>query len=134
MCIRLLPGNREVSTSPWAAAPRAARGRSEAEARDERCGEVGPTRRTKEVGEQCGWCCGGADGGKGGTKGNADLQSTVRTQSRRAVSQAQDCIREAVTSNSKEKLTALLHHVSVDCLHAAFFALKKHFDQTKPRT
>ena len=72
--------------------------------------------------------------GRGGTKGNADLQSTVRTQSRRAVSQAQDCIREAVTSNRKEKLTALLHHVSVDCLHAAFFALKKHFDQTKPRT
>jgi RNA-directed DNA polymerase len=63
--------------------------------------------------------------GRGGTKGNADPQSTVRTQSRRAVSQAQGRIREAVNRNSKEKLTALLHHVSVDCLRAAFFALKK---------
>jgi RNA-directed DNA polymerase len=62
--------------------------------------------------------------GRGGTKGNADSQSTVRTQSRKAVSQAHR-IREAVNRNSKEKLTALLHHVSVDCLRAAFFALKK---------
>lgn len=50
---------------------------------------------------------------------------TVRTQSRRAVSQAQARIREAVNRNRKEKLTALLHHVAVDCLRAAFFALKK---------
>jgi len=63
--------------------------------------------------------------GRGGTKGNADSQSTVRTQSRKAVSQAQVRIREAVNRNRKEKLTALLHHVSVDCLRAAFFALKK---------
>ena len=34
--------------------------------------------------------------GSGGTKRNAELQSTVRTQSRDAVSQAQDRIREAV--------------------------------------
>src|SRR5947199_9091706 len=85
----------------------------------------GATQSTAEVGEQRGLCCGGADGGKGGTKGNADSQSTVRTQSRKAVSQAQVRIREAVNRNRKEKLTALLHHVSVDCLRAAFFALKK---------
>jgi RNA-directed DNA polymerase len=41
------------------------------------------------------------------------------------VSQAQARIREAVNRNRKEKLTALLHHVAVDCLRAAFFALKK---------
>jgi RNA-directed DNA polymerase len=63
--------------------------------------------------------------GRGRTKGNVDLQSTVRTQSRRAVSQAQARIREAVNRNRKEKLTALLHHVSVDCLRAGFLALKK---------
>ena len=63
--------------------------------------------------------------GRGGTKGNAYPQRTVRTQSRRAVSQAQARIREAVNRNRKEKLTALLHHVAVDCLRAAFFALKK---------
>jgi RNA-directed DNA polymerase len=37
---------------------------------------------------------------RGGAKENAELQSTVRTQSREAVSQAQARIREAVTKNS----------------------------------
>jgi RNA-directed DNA polymerase len=63
--------------------------------------------------------------GRGGAEGNAGLQSTVRTQSRAAVSQAQACIREAVTRNKKEKLTALLHHITVDVLRAAFFALRR---------
>jgi len=63
--------------------------------------------------------------GRGGVDGNAGGQSTVRTQSRAAVSQAQARIREAVDRNRKEKLTALLHHVSVDVLRAAFFALKR---------
>jgi RNA-directed DNA polymerase len=63
--------------------------------------------------------------GSGGTKRNADLQSTVRTQSRNAVTQAQARIREAVTRNKKEKLTALLHHVCIDCLRWAFFSLKR---------
>ena len=47
--------------------------------------------------------------GSGGTERNARLQTTVRTQSRDAVTQAQARIREAVTRNKKEKLTALLH-------------------------
>jgi RNA-directed DNA polymerase len=63
--------------------------------------------------------------GSGGTKRNAGLQSSVRTQSRAAVSQAQGRIREAVTRNKKERLTALLHHVGTDCLRWAFFNLKK---------
>lgn len=63
--------------------------------------------------------------GRSGTKGNAELQSTVRTQSRVAVSQAQHRIREAVNRNKKERLTALLHHVTVDFLRAAFLSLKK---------
>ena len=62
---------------------------------------------------------------RGRTKENAELQSTVRTQSRVAVSQAQARIREAVNRNRKEKLTALLHHVTVNVLRAAFFALKR---------
>jgi RNA-directed DNA polymerase len=41
------------------------------------------------------------------------------------VSQAQDRIREVVNRNKKEKLTALLHHVSIDVLRWAFFNLKK---------
>jgi len=63
--------------------------------------------------------------GSGGTERNAELQSTVRTQSRAAVSQAQGRIREAVTRNKKERLTALLHHVGTDCLRWAFVNLKK---------
>jgi RNA-directed DNA polymerase len=63
--------------------------------------------------------------GRGGANGNAELQSTVRTQSREAVFQAQVRIREAVNRNRTEKLTALLHHISIDVLRAAFFALKK---------
>jgi hypothetical protein len=38
---------------------------------------------------------------------------------------AQARIREAVNRNKKEKLTALLHHVTVDVLQAAFFALTR---------
>ncbi len=63
--------------------------------------------------------------GSGRTKGNAELQSTVRTQSREAVSQAQNRVREAITRNKREKLTALLHHVTVGVLRAAFLNLKK---------
>src|SRR3984893_3865652 len=63
--------------------------------------------------------------GDDGTKRNAELQSTVRTQSREAVTQAQARIRGAVTRNEKEKLTALLHHVSIDVLRWAFFNIKK---------
>ena len=43
--------------------------------------------------------------GRGGAEGNAGWQSTVRTQSREAASQARDRIREAVNRNNKEKLT-----------------------------
>ena len=63
--------------------------------------------------------------GSGGTKRNVVLQSTDRTQSRESVSQAQDRIRESVNRNNKERLTALLHHVDIDCLRWAFFSLKK---------
>src|SRR4029453_11257038 len=62
---------------------------------------------------------------RGGAKENADLQSPDPTQSREAVSQAQARIREAVTRNGQEKLTALLHHIGVDALLASFFGLKK---------
>lgn len=63
--------------------------------------------------------------GRGKAKGNTELQSTVRTQSRVAVSQAQRRIREAVKRNRTEKLTALLHHLTVDVLRGGFLSLKK---------
>ncbi len=63
--------------------------------------------------------------GRGETKGNVVVQNTARTQSRAAVSHAQRRVREAVKRNKTEKLTALLHHVSVDVLRGAFLSLKK---------
>ena len=63
--------------------------------------------------------------GSGGTKRNAGQQSTDRTQCRETVSQTQARIREAVSRNPKEKLTALAHHATVDALKSAFFNLKK---------
>src|SRR5215475_46747 len=62
---------------------------------------------------------------RGGAKENAELQNTVRTQSREAVSRAQARIREAVTRNRQDKLTALLHHINIEVLRAGFFGLKK---------
>lgn len=61
----------------------------------------------------------------GGIERNAGLQSTVRTQSRAAVDQAQTRIREAVNRNTEERHTALLHHVTVDSLRWAFLQLSK---------
>jgi RNA-directed DNA polymerase len=63
--------------------------------------------------------------GRSGIGGKMELQSTVRTQSRAAVSQAQNRLREAVNRNNKEKLTALLHHITVDMLRAGFLALRR---------
>src|ERR1700736_5624727 len=62
---------------------------------------------------------------RSGAKGNADEQSTHRTQSRERVLQALDRVREAARLKRKEKLTALLHHINVDSLRMAFFALKR---------
>ena len=63
--------------------------------------------------------------GRSGTKGKTARQSMVRTQSRVAMSQASSRLREAVNRNKAGKLTALLHHVTVDALRAAFMALKR---------
>ena len=62
---------------------------------------------------------------RAGTKRNASEQSTHRTQGRERVSQALDRVRQAARQRKKEKFTALLHHLSVDLLREAFFALKR---------
>src|SRR5260370_21483602 len=63
--------------------------------------------------------------GDDGTKRNAEMESTGRRESREGVTQAEARIRGAVIRNEKEKLTALLHHVSIDVLRWAFFNIKK---------
>jgi hypothetical protein len=60
-----------------------------------------------------------------GTKGNTGQQSTRRTQNRESVSQALDRVRKAARLGKKEKFTALLHHINVETLEVAFYALKR---------
>jgi len=62
---------------------------------------------------------------RAGTKGNVSEQSTHRTQGRERVSQALDRVRKAARLRKKEKFTALLHHINIDLLGEAFFALKR---------
>jgi group II intron reverse transcriptase/maturase len=59
------------------------------------------------------------------TKGNADQQRTRRAQIRESVSQALDRVRNAARQRKKEKFTALLHHISVETLEVAFYALRR---------
>jgi RNA-directed DNA polymerase len=60
-----------------------------------------------------------------GTKGNADRQSTHRAQSRTRVTQALNRVRQAARLRKKEQFTTLLHHINVDTLRTAYYALKR---------
>src|SRR6516162_1960059 len=60
-----------------------------------------------------------------GTKGNVDQQSTHRTQGRARVTQALDRVRRAARQGKKVQFTSLLHHMNVDLLRTAFYALKR---------
>jgi RNA-directed DNA polymerase len=62
---------------------------------------------------------------RAGTKGNMGQHRTHRTQARARVTQALDRVRQAARLNKKERFTALLHHISVDTLQTAFYALKR---------
>src|SRR5215469_6322560 len=62
---------------------------------------------------------------RAGAKGNADEQSTHRTQGRERVSQALERVRKAARLKKDEKFTALLHHINLDLLREAFYALKR---------
>ena len=58
-------------------------------------------------------------------EGNPASQSTRRAQDRESVTQAADRIRRFVQREPRERLTTLLHHVTVDVLRGSFFELKK---------
>jgi RNA-directed DNA polymerase len=60
-----------------------------------------------------------------GTKGNAEQQYMHRTQSRVRMSQSLDRVRKAARLRKKERFTALFHHINVDTLRMAFYALKR---------
>ena len=59
------------------------------------------------------------------TKGKPGSQSTRQAQDWESVSQAAARIRKAARRNSKERLTALFHHITPDTLGAAYFSLRK---------
>lgn len=60
-----------------------------------------------------------------GTKGNAEQQSMHRTQGRARMSRALGRVRKAARQRKKEQFTALFHHINVDTLRTAFYALKR---------
>src|SRR6266480_7720494 len=132
MYVHLLRGNRDLFVAALGGSSRAASGRPEAVADDERGKEVRLADSTCEAGEQSGTSRGELVEGSGGTKRNVKLQSTVRTQSREAVSQAQDRIHGAVTRDKKEKLTALARRF-LDAMRERLqeFSLSLHPDKTR---
>ena len=58
-------------------------------------------------------------------EGNPGGQSTRRAQDRESVYQAAERIRQYVQQVPKERLTTLLHHVTVGALRWAFYELKR---------
>jgi group II intron reverse transcriptase/maturase len=60
-----------------------------------------------------------------GAEGNAEQVDTLRTQSREGVSHGLDRVRTTARERKKERFTALLHHITVDALEAAFRELRK---------
>ncbi len=62
--------------------------------------------------------------GRAGIERNPGGGRTDRTQRREVVSQGAERIRQLVTRNPQEKLTALLHHVSEEALGKAYDGLR----------
>ena len=60
-----------------------------------------------------------------GAEGNAVENRMCRTPSRESVFQGLDRVRQAAKAKKKERFTALLHHVDVELLGAAFSWLKR---------
>lgn len=62
---------------------------------------------------------------RAGAKGNAEQRNTCRTQGRERVSQGLDRVRQVAKQRKKEQFTALTHHLGIDLLREAFFALRR---------
>jgi len=60
-----------------------------------------------------------------GAEGNAGRTRTRRTPCRESVFSGLERVRERARQGKKERFTALLHHVNVDLLRAAFSWLKR---------
>jgi RNA-directed DNA polymerase len=84
-------------------------------------GSVVPTKPPNKVGRPTAEAVEGRDP----TKGNTGGQNAHRTQCRNRAPSALGRVREAAKKDKRMRFTALLHHVDIDRLRAAFFALKK---------
>ncbi|AOJ11911.1 group II intron reverse transcriptase/maturase [Burkholderia mayonis] len=60
-----------------------------------------------------------------GTEGNANQTHTRRAQNRGSVSQGLERVRQLAKQHKKMRFTTLLHHVTVERLSEAFYALKR---------
>ena len=60
-----------------------------------------------------------------GAEGNASKTRMCRTQSRESVSTGLERVRERAKEDKKGKFTALLHHVTVESLEAAYRQLRR---------
>lgn len=92
---------------------------------DARRGEVGRARSTDEATEQSPRRAAEVVEGRGWIKGNTVEQNMRRTQSRADMTRALERVREAAKRNRKGQFTALLHHVTVERLEAAYLRLKR---------
>ncbi|WP_189402000.1 group II intron reverse transcriptase/maturase [Mesorhizobium sp. M2E.F.Ca.ET.166.01.1.1] len=59
------------------------------------------------------------------TKGNADQQTTRRAQDRESVSHALERIRQVARLRKQERFTSLFHHLNLETLRTAFYALRR---------
>src|SRR5947207_14247387 len=59
------------------------------------------------------------------TRAHADQRSPLQTQGRGRVTRALGRVRQGARQRKKEKFTALLHHITVDTLRVAYYALKR---------
>src|SRR5436305_2064154 len=62
---------------------------------------------------------------RAGAEGNAIQQRTRRAQDRASVSQVLGRVRQAARQRRGERFTALFHHLSLNLLREAFFALRR---------
>lgn len=63
--------------------------------------------------------------GRSSAKGNTGQQNAPRTQSRTSAPSALARVREAAKRDKKKRFTALLHHITIDLLRAAFLSLAR---------
>jgi RNA-directed DNA polymerase len=92
---------------------------------DARRGEVGRAHSTDEAAEQSPRRAAEVVEGRGSIKGNTGEQNMRRTQSRADMTRALERVREAAKRDRKGQFTALLHHVTVERLEAAYRRLKR---------